>query len=102
MSIGKTVNKNLGLLEGCTHEELGDKAFVLNRAFIGKYKSHWQHISDRRTIGVAITLDTPGLITSSDQLVTCHQVTINNSVPVDTPDYVNLLRISNHVFPKRT
>jgi len=102
LSIGKTVNKNLGLLEGNDDKVLGDIAFSHNCAFINRYRSHWQRISDQRTLGVAVTLDTPGIITSNNQLVTCHEVTINNSVPVDTSDYDYFLKIANHVFPRRT
>ncbi|BBA33266.1 hypothetical protein sS8_1306 [Methylocaldum marinum] len=102
LSIGKTVNEKLGLLEGNDHKALGAKAFAHNRSFVEKYKGYWQGKPDRRTLGVAIILDTPGIITSSRQLVTCHEVTVNNSVPVNTPDHTLLLRIASHVFPKRT
>lgn len=102
LSIGKTVNEKLGLLEGVDHNELGVKAFTHNRAFVEKYKAYWQGMPDRRTLGVAIILDSPGIITSSKQLVTCHEVTVNNSVPINTQDHDLLLRIAGHVFPRRT
>ncbi|HET7369698.1 MAG TPA: hypothetical protein VFK45_02530 [Gammaproteobacteria bacterium] len=101
LSIGKTINEKLGLLEGDDHKTLGSKAFEHTRAFIQKYESFWQGNSDRRTLGVAIILDSPGIITSRKQLVTCHEVTINNSVPLNTPDHFLLLRIAGHVFPRR-
>lgn len=102
LSIGKTVNEKLGLLEGMDHKALGVNAFTHNRAFVEKYKVHWQDKPDRRTLGVAIILDSPGIISSSKQLVTCHEVTVNNSIPVNTPDHDLLLKIAGHVFPRRT
>ncbi|MGU9821045.1 hypothetical protein [Pseudomonas sp. LF090] len=102
LSIGKTINAKLGLLEGLDHKALGSQAFSHNRAFVKKYNSYWQEKSDRRTLGVAITLDTPGIIIPKKQLVTCHEVTINNSTPANTPDHTLLLKIANDVFQKRT
>ena len=104
LSIGKTINKKLGLLEAHSQKTLGEKAFTYNRAFIEKYKRYWQIKIDRRTLGVAVVLDTPGVIKSksSQQLQRCHEVTLNNSVPMDSPDYLLLLQISSQVFPKPT
>lgn len=104
LSIGKTINKKLGLLEAHCQKTLGEKAFTYNRAFIEKYKRYWQIKIDRRTLGVAVVLDTPGVIKSksSQQLQRCHEVTLNNSVPMDSPDYLLLLQITSQVFPKPT
>ncbi|RRO07096.1 hypothetical protein [Pectobacterium aquaticum] len=102
LSIGKTINATLGLLEGSNYKDLGNKAASHNRAFGEKYKSYWQEKSDRRTLGVAIFLDTPGIITPEKQLVTCHEVTINNSSPANTPENMLLNKIFYHVFQKRT
>lgn len=102
LSIGKMVNEKLGLLEGMDHEALGVKAFAHTRAFVEKYKAYWQGKPDRRTLGVAVILDSPGVIASSRQLVTCHEVTVNNSVPVNTTDHELLVRVAGHVFPRRT
>lgn len=100
LSIGKTVNSNLGLLEADDPRSLGDKAFAHNRAFISKYKPYWQTKVDPRTLGVAVVLDTPGILNPTKQLITCHEVTINNSVPINTHGYQLLRRISDHVFIK--
>lgn len=102
LSIGKTVNENLGLLEGSDSVELGRKAFAYNRAFIEKYKSYWQSQKDRRTIGVAVVLDSPGILKANKQLLTLHEVTMNNSVAPDTEEYSLLLSMAEHVFNKRT
>lgn len=102
LSSGKTINEKLMLLEGSDDKTLGENAFAHNIAFIDKYRSYWQDIPDRRTLGVAVILDSLGIITSNNQIVTCHEVTINNCVPVNTTDHNLLLRITSHVFPKRT
>lgn len=100
LSIGKTVNSNLGLLEADDPKSLGDKAFAHNRAFINKYKPYWQMKVDPRTLGVAVVLDTPGILKPTKQLITCHEVTINNSVPINTHGYQLLQQIINSVFIK--
>ncbi len=100
ISIGKTVNESLGLLEGDDSVELSKKAFAYNRAFIEKYKSHWQSQRDRRTIGVAVVLDSPGILRANKQLVTLHEVTLNNSVATDTEEYGLLVNMAEHVFNK--
>jgi hypothetical protein len=101
VSIGKIVNKNLGLLEGSDSVELGRKAFAYNRAFIEKYKSYWQSQRDSRTIGVAVVLDSPGVLKANKQLLTLHEVTMNNSVSPDTEEYGLLLSMAEHVFNKK-
>lgn len=100
LSIGKTVNSNLGLLEADDPKSLGEKAFAHNRAFIKKYKPYWQTKVDQRTLGVVVILDTPGILNPTKQLITCHEVTINNSVPIYTDEYRMLQKITGHVFIK--
>lgn len=102
ISIGKTVNEKLGLLEGSSPTELGQTAFAHNRAFIEKYKSYWQAPKDGRTIGVAVVLDAPGILKGERQLTTLHEVTMNNAVPVDTAEYRLLIGMADHVFQNRT
>lgn len=101
-SIGKTINSELGLLEAEDPKALGEKAFRHNRAFIERHKRHWQTKVDRRTLGVAVILDTPGMISRNKQLLTCHEVAINNSVPINTPDHAFLLQMAAQVFPRPT
>ena len=101
LATSKLVNADLGLLEADTHEHLGEKAFAHNRAFIETHRHHWQSGKDNRTLGVAVVFDTPGIVGSQKLLVTCHEVAMNNAVPVNTPDYHLLLRIAHEVFPKR-
>ncbi|WKJ90262.1 hypothetical protein QZJ86_19985 [Methylomonas montana] len=102
LSIGKTVNEKLGLLEGRDPNELGQKAFNHNRAFIEKYKSYWQSNPDQRTIGTAVVLDTPGRLIDNKQLATVHEVAMNNCVPTDTMEYQLLLSMAECVFKERT
>jgi len=101
LATSKLVNANLGLLKAETPEELGEKAFAHNRAFIETHRHHWQSGKDDRTLGVAIVFDTPGIVGSRKLLVTCHEVSMNNAIPVNTPDYRLLLRVAHEVFPKR-
>lgn len=102
VSIGKTINSELGLLEAEDPKSLGEKAFRHNLTFIEAHKRHWQTKVDRRTLGVAVILDTPGMTTLNNQLVTCHEVTLNNCVPINTSDYAFLLQVAHRVFPKPT
>lgn len=102
VSIGKTINSDLGLLEAENPKSLSENAFRHNRAFIEMYKRHWQIKVDRRTLGVAVILDTPGMTTLNKQLVTCHEITVNNSVPINTPDHAFLLQVANQVFLRPT
>lgn len=102
LSIGKTINPNLGFLEADNPKSLGEKAFLHNAAFIEKYKSYWQTKVDPRTLGVGVVLDTPGIMKQTKKVVTCHEVTINNCVPVNSHGYALLLQITQDVFPKRT
>lgn len=98
LSIGKTVNSDLGLLVANSSEALADAAFRHNAAFIAQYKSSWQMGVDHRTLGVAIILDAPGIIESENKLVTCHEITMNNSVPVETENHALLFRVAHQVF----
>jgi hypothetical protein len=98
LSIGKIYNSNLGLLEADNPKSIGDKAFAYNQVFINKYRSYWQTNVDQRTLGTGIVLDTPGILKPVKQLITCHEVAINNSVPINTSDYYLLRKIADHVF----
>ena len=102
LSIGRTVNPGLGFLEGESPESIGESAFKHNAAFIERYKSYWQTKIDRRTLGVAVVLDTPGIVTRIKQVVTCHEVTMNNCISPYSPEYDLLLNVAHHVFPRRT
>lgn len=102
LSIGRTVNPGLGFLEGNSPESIGEKAFKHNVAFIERYKSYWQTKLDRRTLGVAVMLDTPGIVMPIKQVVTCHEVTVNNCISPNSPEYGLLLKVAHHVFPRRT
>lgn len=101
LSIGKIINSELGLLEGADPESLGKNAYAYNAEFIERYRSYWQKKVDPRTLGIAVVLDTPGMLKSENKLVTCHEVTMNNCIPVDTHDYKLLLRIAGEVFVKK-
>jgi hypothetical protein len=98
LSIGKTINADLGLLVAENPMTLADVAFRHNAGFIETYKSCWQMNVDQRTLGVAIILDAPGVIEAEKKLVTCHEITIINSVPVDTDNYALLHRVAHQVF----
>lgn len=101
LSIGKIVNSNLGLLVAENSRALADAAFRYNVAFIEQYKSCWQLNVDQRTLGVAIILDAPGEIKAEKKLVTCHEITVNNSVPINTENYEFLFRITHQVFDRQ-
>lgn len=98
LSIGKIVNSNLGLLVAEDSRALADAAFRYNVTFIERYKSCWQMDVDQRTLGVVIILDAPGEIKAENKLVTCHEITVNNSVPVNTKNYEFLFRVTHQVF----
>jgi hypothetical protein len=100
ISIGKTINSELGLLEAVDSVSLGNKAFAHNATFIEKNKMYWQDKVDRRTLGVAVILDAPGMITSEKKLVTCHQVTMNNCILPESKDYDLFLKLAGKVFAK--
>ena len=102
LGTSKLVNSELGVLEAEDPQLLGDKAFAYNRVFIETYRALWQVQVDQRTLGVAVVLDAPGLVGATKKLVTCHEVAMNNSVPVNTPNYALLHKLASHVFPKRT
>lgn len=101
LSIGKTVNSALGLLEADSDEALGTKAFLHNAAFIDQFRSYWQTKVDPRTLGVVVVFDTPGMLSSEKKLVTVHEVTMNHCVPAGTKDYRYLQKIAHEVFAKR-
>lgn len=101
LSIGKLVNTDLGLLTADTDQLLGENAFAYNRTFIESHRELWQPPRDPRILGVAVILDTPGVVGEKEMLVTCHEITINNAVPMDSPDYALLLQVANDVFQKR-
>lgn len=101
ISIGKIVNGNLGLLEGENSNEVGLKAFSHNKKFIKRYGDLWHKTKDKRTLGVVIVQDSPAILTSDNQLVTCHEVTANNCIPKTYPDYFMFLGLVSEVFPKR-
>lgn len=98
LSTGKMLNSKLGLLVADNSKTLADAAFSHNEGFIDRYKSCWQADVDQRTLGVAVILDAPGVIESEKKLVTCHEITINNSIPVETDNYALLLRVAHKVF----
>lgn len=102
LSIGKIVNSNLGLLVAEDSRALADAAFRYNVAFIERFKSCWQKDVDQRTLGVAIILDAPGEIKTEKKLVTCHEITVNNSVPVGTENYEFLFRVTHQVFGRQS
>ncbi len=101
LSIGKTINPSLGLLEADSPESLGEKAFEYNQAFIEQYRSYWQTKIDKRTLGVAVVHDALGVIKPNNQLTTCHEITVNNCIPSNTADHALLLQVTHQVFPKR-
>jgi hypothetical protein len=102
ISIGKILNGNLGLIEGKDSNEVGLKAFSHNRKFINRYGNLWHKTNDKRTLGVVIVQDSPAILTTNNQLVTCHEVTANNCIPETNPDYLRFLGLVSDVFPKRT
>lgn len=102
LSIGKTVNSALGLLDANNDNDLGTKATHHNQMFIEKYRKYWQMKVDPRTLGVLVVLDTPGMLRSEKMLVTVHEVAMNHCIPAGTDDYRLLLNVANEVFAKRT
>lgn len=98
LSIGRIANEEFGLLVGQNAKALADAAFRHNAAFISAYKSHWQLGVDPRTLGAVVVLDTPGMVEEEKKLVTCHEMTMNNSVPIDSDDYQFLLHVAGQVF----
>ncbi len=102
LSIGKYFNNGLGFLEGATPESIGESAFNYNATFIERYRRYWQTNVDTRTLGVAVVLDTPGLVKRIKQVITCHEVTVNNCISSDSKDYPLLLNVAYNVFSRRT
>lgn len=102
LSVGKTLNSALGLLEAKNDKALGTTASLHNEAFIERYRKYWQTKVDPRTLGVLVVLDTPGMLSMEKKLVTVHEVAINPSIPAGTDDYRLLLKVANEVFAKRT
>ena len=101
ISISKMLNQDLGLLVAADDKELGNKAYNYNERFIREYNKYWQENVDKRTLGVAVVLDTPGVLKNINQLTTCHEVTLNNSVPENSRDHSLLLDIATHVFAEK-
>ena len=101
LSIGKVTNPSFGLLEGKDAVDLGNKAFAYNAAFIDKHNRLWIGTKDKRTLGAVVIFDLPGILKQNKQLTTCHEVTLNNSVPSNTPDHDLLLRVAHEVFAAR-
>ena len=102
LGTAKLINSELGVIEAGDPQSLGEKAFAHNCAFIEAHRSRWEQEVDSRTLGVVVVLDVPGLVGATQKLVTCHEATMNNSVPVGTSNYQLLHRFGSHVFPKRT
>ena len=102
LSIGKTINSSLGLLEADCDESLGINAARHSTLFIEKYRKYWQTEVDQRTLGTLIVLDTPGMLKSEKKLVTVHETAVNNCIAPGTKDYRRLLLIANKVFATRT
>jgi hypothetical protein len=101
LSIGKTINSSLGLLEADDDKSLGKKASLHNTAFIEVNGKYWQEEVDKRTLGTFVVLDTPGVIRSERKLVTVHEAAMHNSAPFGTPEYQLMLHIANNVFAKK-
>ncbi|MFZ5697254.1 MAG: hypothetical protein ACOY9J_00760 [Pseudomonadota bacterium] len=100
VSISRLVNADMGLLEAKDDVELGDKATYHNMKFIDAHKAIWQHQKmDGRTLGVAVLLDVPGILLNKNrQLVTCHEISLNNSVPPSSENHALLMQIARKVF----
>jgi hypothetical protein len=102
LGTAKLVNSDLGVIEADDLQSLGEKAFAYNRAFIDTHSALWHAQIGSRTLGVAVVLDVPGVVGATRKLVTCHEVAMNNAVPINTPSYALLHEFSTHVFPRRT
>ena len=101
LSIGKTINSSLGLLEAEDAPSLGQQAFQHNANFIEKYRNYWQANTDPRTLGIFVVLDTPGMLRPEKKLVTVHEAAMNNVIPMGTEGYRLLLKVSHDIFSKR-
>lgn len=93
LSIGRIINPRLEFLEGENPETIAESAFKHNAVFIERYKSYWQNKVDRRTLGVAVVFDTPGIVKSIKQVVTCHEVTMNNCIHPNSQSMVCCLKL---------
>lgn len=98
LSIGRIANPNLGLLVADSYQALGEAAFRLNLAFIAEYNSCWQTNVDKRTLGVCIILDSPGCIQAENKLVTIHEITMNNSVSINSEEHKIIFPIVYRAF----
>src|SRR5690606_36739454 len=101
LSIGKTVNSHLGLLEAKDDQSLGESGMKHCIAFIDEHRNVWQEKVDSRTLGALVVLDAPGVIQTENKLVTLHEVAMNNSVPKGSSDYRLFMHIAQNVFAKR-
>ena len=98
LSVSKIININFGILDVESVESLAHTLSAYNKRFIKDYSSYWQRHPEKRTLGVAVILDTPAIVKSSNLLTTCHDVALNNAIPVSSPDYRLLLGIAQDVF----
>jgi hypothetical protein len=94
----KLVNSELGVLKAENQESLDEKVFAYNQAFIETYRSLWQLQVDARTLGTVVVLDAPGFVGITEKLITCHEVAMNNSVPINTKSYALLRELADRVF----
>lgn len=98
LSIGKTVNPKLGLIEASSQAELGEKASAYNKEFINNYGKLWHTCKDPRTLGAAIFFDVPGMLMPQQRVERCHEVMFNNAVPEGTDGYHFLFDTVGSVF----
>lgn len=90
--------EGLGVLKAENQESLGEKIFAYNQAFIKTYRSLWQLQVDARTFGTVAVLDVPCCVGITEKLITCHEVVMNNSVPINTKNYALLRELADRVF----
>lgn len=102
LSVAKLLNPDLGYLEASTPSLLSERAFSLVEEFIKQHQSHWQPALDHRILGVAVMLDSPGVLSKNKQVVTCHEVAINSAIDPNTTGHKLLLDVANNVFQRRT
>lgn len=99
VSISKLVNAKLGLLEASSDMDLSNKATAHNANFLYENQELWKSGVDMRTLGLAVVLDVPGILSSKNrQLVTCHEMTITNIVPSDSAEHQEMLNIATKAF----
>lgn len=73
ISISKLMNKDLGIIERRSSTEIGNIVTKHIEGFILKYRRYWEKSTDKRTIGVVVHLDVPGIIQDKSMLITSHQ-----------------------------